>query len=301
MNSYLLTQDLDQINQQESINQLEGGKVLLFPNYFFSSVAPVLLSTDILDNSRKNASYNPHKNVSYNIQSKKLGAYQKGVDGLASKLASMMHGYAEFAHQLVQTALPSYIPYLRWGRTSFRPAQVSGRSSSKRKDDTRLHVDSFSASPVYGQRIMRVFCNVNPHNEPRVWNLGEPFADVLNHFAPKIPRYSKIKAQVLKLIGTTKTLRSPYDHYMIHLHDMMKSDDVYQARVKKVQIDFPAQSSWIVFTDHVSHAALSGQYLLEQTFYLPVDNMANPDLSPLNQWKKIRSDLQSRHGLRMKA
>ena len=280
MNAHLLTQNIDQINQQDSINLLESGRVLFFPEHYFSTVDPALLSETVLDGTRKNVSYDP--------QRKKLSAYKKDIPDLASKLAPMMQGYAEFAQQLIHTALPSYIPHLNWGRTSFRPAQIDGRVISKRKDDTRLHVDSFSASPVHGLRILRVFCNINPQNEPRVWNLGEPFTQALDRFAPKIAPYSKLKATILKLIKTTKTLRSPYDHYMLQLHDSMKRDDAYQAQVEKVQVDFPAQSSWIVFTDHVSHAALRGQHVLEQTFYLPVEYMANPELSPLNQWKRIR-------------
>lgn len=283
MNAYLLTQNIEKINQEDSVNLLEEGKVLFFPEYFYSEVAPNLLSETILDGSRKN--------ISYDAQRKTLSAYKKDISGLDTQLTQMMQGYADFAYQLIQTALPSYIPHLQWGRTSFRPAQVSGRASSKRKDDTRLHVDSFSASPVHGLRILRVFCNVNPHNEPRIWNIGEPFPKVLERFAPQIASYSKLKAHVLKWVKTTKTLRSAYDHYMLHLHDTMKLDDAYQAQVEKIQVDFPAQSSWIVFTDHVSHAALSGQHLLEQTFYLPADKMANPECSPLNQWQKIRPEV----------
>ncbi|KTD04280.1 Kdo hydroxylase family protein [Fluoribacter gormanii] len=284
MNSYLFTQNIEQIDHQKSVNLLEAGKVLFFPEYFYAPVDSLLLSENVLDGSRKN--------VSYDIRNKKLSAYKKDIDNLDVKLRHMMHGYAEFAHQLIQTALPSYAPHLQWGRTSFRPAQINGRVSSKRKDDTRLHVDSFSASPVHGLRILRVFCNINP-TEPRVWNLGEPFEDVLNRFAPKIAPYSKMKAKMLKWVKATKTLRPPYDHYMLHLHDTMKLDDTYQTNVEKVQIDFPAKSTWIVFTDHVSHAALSGQHLLEQTFYLPVDKMTTPDYSPLNQWQKIKPELSS--------
>lgn len=283
MNSYLLTQDIKQINQQESVEQLEDGKVLFFPKHVFADIHPNLMSERILDGSRKN--------ISYDSQKKSLNAYKKDISGLDEQLAKMMQGYADFSYQLIQAALPSYVPHLRWGRTSFRPAQINGRVSSKRKDDTRLHVDSFSASPVHGLRILRVFCNVNPHNEPRVWNLGEPFTKVLARFAPQIATYSKLKAHMLKWTKTTKTLRSPYDHYMLHLHDSMKLDDEYQSHVNKTRVDFPAQSTWIVFTDHVSHAALSGQHLLEQTFYLPVDKMAKPECSPLVQWQKIRPEV----------
>ena len=39
-------------------------------------------------------------------------------------------------------------------------------------------------------------------------------------------------------------------------------------------------------TDKVSHAALSGQFLLEQTFYLPVQAMKDPNLSPLHMLER---------------
>lgn len=282
MSSYLFTQSAKKINQEESIVALESGKVLFFPDYYYEKSDVSLMTDDILDGQ--------HKNISYDYKRKKLGGYKKEIPQLQHTLEEFMRGYAEYAQQLIHQALPSYKSHLQWGRTSFRPAQIDGRVSSKRKDDTRLHVDSFPATPVNGRRILRVFCNINPKNEPRVWNIGEPFVDVLDQFAPHIPTYSRFKAQLLKWVKATKTLRSPYDHYMLHLHDTMKLDDDYQKQVEKIQVDFPAKSSWVVFTDHVSHAALSGQYLLEQTFYLPVEHMAKPELSPLNQWKKIKPD-----------
>lgn len=283
MNSCLAVQNINQINDQNSMNLLEEGKVLFFPEYYFAHVEPSLMSESILDGTRKN--------ISYDASRKSLSAYKKDIPDLDRKLTQMMQGYADFAYQLIQTVLPAYVPHLQWGRTSFRPAEILGRASSKRKDDTRLHVDSFSASPVNGLRILRIFCNVNPDNAPRVWSLGEPFSQVLERFAPQIIPYNKLKAKVLQWVKATKTLRSAYDHYMLHLHDNMKLDDAYQEKVAKTHVDFPAQSTWIVFTDQVSHAALGGQHLLEQTFYLPVANMANPELSPLRQWQKIRPEV----------
>lgn len=281
MDSLLFTQQIDQINQEQSIYNLESGQVLFFPDHAYSTIEPLLMSPDILDGK--------HKNISYDYKKNKLGGFNSDLNGIESQLQPLMQGYATFAFDLIQKALPAYIPHLQWGRTSFRPAQISGRAISKRKDDTRLHVDSFPATPVNGLRILRVFCNVNPHNEPRVWNIGEPFSQVLERFAPQVPAYSALKAKLLKLVKATKTLRSPYDHYMLQLHDRMKLDDGYQEQVEKTQIDFPSQSAWIVYTDHVSHAALSGQYLLEQTFYLPVDKMANAEQSPFHQLKKYQT------------
>ena len=285
MNNPLLIQDLEQLDLAESVSTLESGRILFFPKHYYAEVPPALLSESILDDG--------HKNLSYDYKKNKLGAFKREQPDLETELIQLMRGYAEFSLQLINDTLPGYAPHLKWGRTSFRPAQIKGRASSKRKDDTRLHVDSFAASPVNGLRILRVFCNINFSNEPRVWQVGEPFNQVLEQFAPKIPSYNKFSARVLKLVKATKSLRSAYDHYMLHLHDKMKLDDSYQERVGKTQIDFPAHSSWIVFTDHVSHAALSGQHLLEQTFYLPVDKMNQPELSPFYEWKKFRPELVS--------
>jgi len=41
------------------------------------------------------------------------------------------------------------------------------------------------------------------------------------------------------------------------------------------------------FTDSVSHAAMSGQLVFEQTFYLPVRAMKNPERSPLRVLERL--------------
>ena len=69
---------------------------------------------------------------------------------------------------------------------------------------------------------------------------------------------------------------------MLKIHDRMKLDKDYQMQVKYTHICFPPGSSWIVSTDKVSHAAVSGQYLLEQTFYLTTTAMKNPEAAPLH-------------------
>jgi hypothetical protein len=56
---------------------------------------------------------------------------------------------------------------------------------------------------------------------------------------------------------------------------------MFQQSAAREEAAFPAGSSWLCFTDQVVHAALAGQYALEQTFYLGVDAMAEPERSPL--------------------
>lgn len=272
--------ELETTDKENAIEALENGQVVYFSHYAFSlsDIEQQLLDTSMLTPKRKNISYHFEKNL--------LTGCREGYP-LKSLLQQMMHRYALFTQQLVQTLLPVYNKDLIWGRTSYRPAQISGRVSSKRKDDTRLHVDAFPSTPVHGQRIFRIFCNIHPQGEPRVWHLGEPFSEVTQAFACKLPRYSPLRAKLLHKIGATRTKRSAYDHYMLHLHDQMKLNDTYQQNIHKHRMDFPSQTTWLVFTDQVSHAALSGQFLLEQTFYLPVAAMQTPDLSPFQQWQRL--------------
>ena len=94
--------------------------------------------------------------------------------------------------------------------------------------------------------------------------------------------------ELLRLVGLTKSRRSAYDALMLQLHDRMKADPAYQAQVPQTAIDFPAGSTWIAFTDRVSHAAMAGQYQLEQTFLLPVNAMQQPERSPLRILERIK-------------
>lgn len=289
MDRYLYTihesglQNIPETTKHQAISALESGKIIYLPTHFFMPTVQEqqLLSESIL--------HPKHKNISYDYTKRHVAGLKPKNEALESLMQAFMHRFAEFSIDLVEAILPQYQKGIRVGRTSYRPAEVKGRKTSKRKDDTRLHVDSFASTPVNGLRIFRVFCNINPYGEPRVWQVGESFENVMHQFAKHIPTYKVRNAKLLKLIKATKTLRSPYDHYMLHLHDTMKRDDVYQKTVSKQQIAFPAQSSWLVFTDHVSHAALSGQFLLEQTFYLPVSCMGDPSLSPLKHWEKEKS------------
>jgi hypothetical protein len=68
---------------------------------------------------------------------------------------------------------------------------------------------------------------------------------------------------------------------MLQLHDRMKADADFQADPERTAYEFPPNSTWIVFTDQVPHAATQGQFLLEQTFYLPVRSMRDPSRAPL--------------------
>jgi len=266
--------DFTDTEQSQATQALENGKVILFPHLALnpSKEESFILSPDTINGRAKNVSYNPntHKLSGTLYQGKQLAI-----------LTSFMKQYVSYAKDLVENLFPHYKSHLQLGRTSFRPIEIKGRAASYRKDDTRLHVDAFVATPVNGLRILRVFCNINPNDVPRVWHLGETFEYVAKRFFPSTKPYRPIVAKCLHAVKTTKTLRTGYDHYMLQLHDLMKKDIDYQNTVEKTRFEFQPGSTWVVFTDQASHAALSGQYLLEQTFYVPVDAMKTPEISPL--------------------
>jgi hypothetical protein len=181
----------------------------------------------------------------------------------------------------VRGLFPAYAPHLKPAPTSLRPIQVSTRRQSVRADDRRLHVDAFPSRPNRGERILRVFCNVNPVGQARIWRVGEPFEVVARHFLPRAKPYSAWQAALLWRLGVTKSLRSEYDHLMLQLHDLMKADEDYQRNAAQQEVALAAGSTWVCFSDQTVHAAMAGQHLMEQTFHLPVDRLYDPLSSPL--------------------
>ncbi|HKI69185.1 MAG TPA: Kdo hydroxylase family protein, partial [Verrucomicrobiae bacterium] len=225
------------------------------------------------------------KNVSYNFANRKLG-HCACAEADRLVLAEMIHRFAEQAETLVEQLLPPYKPALTMGRTSLRPVEAAGRASSWRKDDTRLHVDAFPSTPLNGNRILRVFSNVNPSGRPRSWRVGEHFEQVSQRYLPGVRPPYPGSLMLMQMFRVTRGRRSLYDHYMLALHDAMKADDHYQKTCAQSTFDFPAQSTWMVYADSVPHAVTSGQHQFEQTFYVKAGGMAHPDKSPLRILEK---------------
>jgi hypothetical protein len=258
---------------------LEAGDVLFFPDLGFEmkpSELP-LLSPEIAAAA---------KNVSFDPRTGRLGG--TALQGTrASELKALVSRFAGIATSFVKHLFPIYTGRIEVGRTSFRPVEIEGRASSWRKDDTRLHIDSFPATPVGDRRILRVFCNVNPHGRPRVWRIGEEFEQVAQRFSGRYRMPLPGLATLLRLLRITKSTRSRYDALMLQLHDLMKADTEYQQTAVQTRVEFPAGSTWIAFTDQVSHAAMAGQYQFEQTFLVPVDAMLDERRSPLRILERI--------------
>jgi len=264
--------------QQRAIDALEHGNVLLLHLPFVPSDDETQLLTPAVGGDGKNVNFDPRTGA---IRGSQAQGHQLEV------LRAMMRRFARDSDALIHSLLAHYGSGLRATRTSFRPIEIAGRTSSWRKDDTRLHVDSFPSTPTGGARILRVFSNINPAGATRKWRLGEPFENVAQRYAPTLSTPIPGVNVLLEHLGITKSRRSAYDHFMLQLHDRMKADLDYQAHAPQSVFEFQAGTSWIVFTDQTSHAATSGQYALEQTFRVPLECMRDPSLAPLSVLERL--------------
>jgi hypothetical protein len=204
-----------------------------------------------------------------------------------ARLEALLARYGAWARQTLLDLAPRYGPNLEMGRTSFRPRAVDGAAVSPRKDDRRLHVDAFASQPTGGRRILRVFTNINPDGEARHWRVGEPFEDHARRWATRQRGPLPFEAELLQALGITRSRRTPYDFLMLAIHDGAKLDPAYQSAARARDILFPAGASWIVYTDSVVHAAMAGRHALEQTFYLPLEAMAEPATAPARILERI--------------
>ncbi|MEO8079097.1 MAG: Kdo hydroxylase family protein [Caldimonas sp.] len=253
---------------------VEAGHVLSFPRLAFAFEAG---EQRFLDPRWADAKA---KNISLRWPAGEL----RGAVGAAADLAALRRMIVRYAKQSEAFALrlfPHYRGRLRRGNTSFRPVDVAGRARSWRQDDTRLHVDAFPSNPMWGTRLLRVFCNVNPHGEPRRWRVGEPFEAHARRYLGGIGRPLPGSAWLLEKSGVTKRRRTAYDHLMLQLHDCAKADAAFQRASPQARVDFAPGTTWVCFSDQVLHGAMGGQHMMEQTFLLDAADLARPETSPL--------------------
>ena len=253
---------------------LERGDVLSFAQLPFalSPAEQRLLDPRVGDGKAKN------------ISLRGAASELRGAVGSAEELAALTAMVARFRDQasvLVDRLFPHYRGKVKPQNTSYRPYAVQGRVSSWRKDDSRLHVDAFPSNPSQGDRLLRVFSNINPNGQPRAWRVGQPFEAFAERFVPKIPGPLPGSAALLQRLHLTKRRRTAYDHYMLQLHDRAKADLDWQRSSPQRAVDFAPGTTWVVFSDQVLHAAMGGQFMMEQTFTLRAVDLLLPQLSPL--------------------
>ena len=263
---------------QRYAHAIEGGGVLALPQLAFA--------LDVAEQRFLDPRWSDGRAKNINLDRGEIrGTSAQGADREA--LRDMVSRFAGHASGLIAAFFPRYASHLTTARTSFRPQPASGRAVSWRKDDTRLHVDAFVSRPNHGERILRVFCNVNAHGVDRVWRIGEPFEAMAAHFLPSVRRMRRGEAALLAALRITKGRRSEYDHLMLHLHDAAKADAGYQRMSAQQEVRFAPGTTWLCFSDQVMHAAMGGQYMFEQTIHVPLAALYEPSRAPLSVLERL--------------
>ena len=268
---------------EEHARRLETGDILYFPTtpFAFSEDDKAFLLR------QKQAAPSLHKNISYRPARDRL----KGVDSNdRARMHMIMKGYSERAIAFMTSFFPSYARDWKIDFASFRPIEEQGRETSLRSRNDLLHVDSFPSRPSRGDRLLRIFTNINPER-PRVWITSDPFETLANRYAEEVglpqppDAGAKLRGRTLRVLsslGLPVVDRPPYDRFMLKFHHFLKENAAFQRDCPKDRWEFPPGSTWIVFTDTTSHACLSGQFALEQTFIVRRQSLVWPEKSPIS-------------------
>ncbi|MBT9432836.1 Kdo hydroxylase family protein [Candidatus Sodalis endolongispinus] len=264
-----------------AVDALEQGRVVFFPHLAFTLTSEelTLLPPALAAPKREHITFRPQEDGL-------CGIVRAEKQPLARQLL-LRHHLA--CYRLVAEVLPEYQQMLHSPINTLRlhPADAWRQTAFWRRDDSRLHVDVFPSTPNRGERILRIFTNINPCGQSRSWRVGETFEKLAQRFLPRLGRFSSSSSWLQKAVGMTQSYRTHYDHLMLEMHDAMKGDPVYQQGGPQVTLDFPAGSSWICFSDQTPHAAMAGQFVLEQTLLLPVSGMKHPERAPLKILEKL--------------
>lgn len=266
---------------------LEDGNILFFPSTPFSfpeeEIAFLLTQKQGRSSGRKNIAYKP--------QMDRITNHDTDDPQAAARLKSILANYSKRVTDFLSHLLSPYANEWKHDYASFRPFQEQGRKLRLRARNDLLHIDAFPTRPLHGARILRFFTNINPV-EARRWITSEGFAHLAKKYSQQVSippsigynfkeRLRKKIQQMLLLTGLKIPLRSPYDHFMLKMHNFLKENEEFQKNCHKDQWEFPPGSCWIVFTDQVPHAALAGQYALEQTFLIPPKGLLCPEKAPV--------------------
>lgn len=274
---------------------LEAGGVLYFPE----TPLPIPPQDLELLLGQKQTGSKVHKNIAYKPNRDELtGVDASNTDAkTVEELHAIMRRYSASVEQFLAKFLAPYRSRWTMDYASYRPLEEQGRDLALRKRNDLLHTDAFPTRPTRGWRILRFFHNIHP-TRTRDWVVAEAFPKVVGQFTPGVlpmphadSAATRAGKQVAQATGLAKLMplwkRTPYDDFMMRLHNAMKEDAAFQQSCAKEYIQFAPGSSWMVYTETVPHAVLAGQYAMEQTFLVDPAAMVTPESAPVRVLEKM--------------
>ena len=239
------------------------------------------------------------KNISYHPE----GARVTGIEGDATvreRTGEVLKRHLDDVAGFLYRTMPRWRGACRVGTCSFRPIQEQGRDLKPHASNELVHIDAGAYGATSGDRIFRFFVNVNAR-EDRVWASKGNLQDMLERYgtpAGILDLSGRLRMRIDKsladhafsaAVGALARLNplahtldsSPYDRTMRRLHNYMKDSEDFRRDMRGYEeFRFPPYSAWMVFTDGVSHASLSGQFALVTTIIVSRRALEHPQFSP---------------------
>ena len=241
------------------------------------------------------------KNISYHPEADRVRGLEGNGD-IGERVHQILTDHSRKVSQFLDSVIPSLTRGWTMGTCSFRPLEEKGRNLKPHASTELVHFDAGAYGATTGDRLLRFFVNHNPAVD-RVWATKGTFPLVFEKYGDAAgvrernpgPDYLKktaadqMRTGFLRLLAAAglpmaKVLdSSPYDRTMRKFHNFMKDTPAFQDDPENHEVmRFGPFSAWMVFTDMVSHAALSGQFCFVTTGLVPLRNCRRPELAPVN-------------------
>ena len=235
-----------------------------------------------------------HKNISFNPANGMVSGFVEHSPETPANLRRVLGSFSQQATGWLSRLLPGYAAAWQPDRASLRPEEEATRRLRLTARNDLLHFDAFPSRPTRGQRILRLYVNINPTDD-RVWITSETFAKVMERYGHYVGLRSssqqtgegwgervfrRLGQGIVGLFQPNFLERTEYDDFMLRLHHFLKSNDDFQERAARRLWHFKPQTAWLFFSDTVSHAELRGQFALEHSYFIAPHTLALPDESP---------------------
>ncbi len=288
---------LTQLKPDELSDSLERGSIIFFPQ----SPIPLPSVEDLAFIRQELPKLIKLKNISYHPETGRIRGLECDDVDVVDRVNRILIKVSDDIASFLQKTSARLTNNWTVGTCSFRPIQEKNRNLDAHASNERVHVDAGAYGATNGDRILRFFINVNPE-EDRVWatkgNFPELFAthgkqaglEVLNPGENSLAKWpmGHLRTALINLLAlAVPVLRvldsSPYDRAMRKFHNYMKDTPSFQQNpLGHEEFHFPPFSAWMVFTDMVSHACLSGQHAFVHTSLIRLENCHLPELAPIN-------------------
>lgn len=228
----------------------------------------------------KNPTWNPSSNLFHPIWTEKYPD--------AARFKDFLGEFQNAAEREIISLVPQWQGKLIPDRVCWRPWEMATRRIRWTARDDLFHVDHFSKRPSNGRRLIRFFMNCG-QTDPIVWAETDPLAQLIEqgrkYGLPEVFRnLEMLRKQSLRKNSwwIEHLTTSLHDTVLNSVHHGLKHDEEFQESARRRLTNYAPGSSWIAMTDACCHSILRGKWLVDATWFLPLDACLSPEMAPGN-------------------